>query len=103
MSSNSQILYQDVFKHPIKESFDIILLLNVIHHLKEPVRALRVAPIICKEKLIIEFPTLSDNKFNPTLSTPVTFNPNLPLIGVSLQAGFDQTFLFSRSAMNEFF
>jgi hypothetical protein len=54
---------------------------------------------ICTGKLIIEFPTLSDKVFNSTLSRPVTFDSSLPLIGVSLQTGHDQTFLFSQQAI----
>ena len=69
--AKSQILYENIFDTSInndsnnKESnngnFDIVLLLNVIHHLKEPIKALRMIAGICTEKLIIEFPTLSDS------------------------------------------
>jgi hypothetical protein len=71
----------------------------VIHHLKEPIKALRMIAGICTEKLIIEFPTLSDSKFNSTLSTPANFDSSLPIIGVSLQIEQDQTFLFSPQAI----
>ena len=107
--AKSQILYKNIFDTPFneepgneesgKEEFDIVLLLNVIHHLKEPIRALRLIAGLCTEKLIIEFPTLSDSKFNSTLPTPATIDPSLPIIGVSLQTGQDQTFLFSPQAI----
>ena len=97
--AKSQILYQNIFEQPLNETFDIVLLLNVIHHLKEPIKALRMLASICTGKLIIEFPTLSDKVFNSTLSRPVTFDSSLPLIGVSLQTDHDQTFLFSQQAI----
>jgi len=107
--AKSQILYENIFdtsinndsnnKESNNENFDIVLLLNVIHHLKEPIKALRMIASICTEKLIIEFPTLSDSKFNSTLSTPTSFDSSLPIIGVSLQTEQDQTFLFSPQAI----
>ncbi len=50
---------------------------------------------LCTEKLIIEFPTLADEKFNSTLTDPLKTKASRPLIGVSLQGEIDQTFLFS--------
>ncbi|MDG2174764.1 MAG: methyltransferase domain-containing protein [Gammaproteobacteria bacterium] len=107
--AKSQILYKNIFDSPLNEEpgndesgneeFDIVLLLNVIHHLKEPIKALRMIAGLCTEKLIIEFPTLSDSKFNSTLPAPTTFDAALPIIGVSLQTGQDQTFLFSPQAI----
>jgi 2-polyprenyl-3-methyl-5-hydroxy-6-metoxy-1,4-benzoquinol methylase len=106
--AKSQILYENIFDTPLNnepnkesndETFNIVLLLNVIHHLKEPIKALRMIASMCTEKLIIEFPTLSDSKFNSTLSTPTNFDSSLPIIGVSLQAEQDQTFLFSPQAI----
>ncbi|MGY8788961.1 MAG: class I SAM-dependent methyltransferase, partial [Pseudomonadales bacterium] len=107
--AKSQILYENIFDTSINNdsnnresnngNFDIVLLLNVIHHLKEPIKALRMIAGICTEKLIIEFPTLSDSKFNSTLSTPANFDSSLPIIGVSLQIEQDQTFLFSPQAI----
>lgn len=98
-NSNVQFLYTDVFNSPLDIKFDVVLLLNVIHHLKEPLRALRLCAELCTEKLIIEFPTLSDEVFALTLSESVAFDPSLPIIGVSLQKNFDQTFLFSEKAL----
>ena len=97
--AKSEILYKNIFDTPSNEEYDIVLLLNVIHHLKEPIKALRMIASMCTEKLIIEFPTLSDSKFNSTLSTPTNFDSSLPIIGVSLQAEQDQTFLFSPQAI----
>jgi 2-polyprenyl-3-methyl-5-hydroxy-6-metoxy-1,4-benzoquinol methylase len=99
LSSKCEFLYQDVIEFPLEEKFDVILLLNVIHHLKEPIHALRVVSRFCKEKLIIEFPTLEDSKFRATLPLGEKANTSLPLIGVSLLNREDQTFLFSEEAI----
>lgn len=98
-AARSEILYRDIFENPLPGTFDIVLLLNVLHHLKEPIRALRMIAQICTEKLIIELPTLSDRVFRSTLPPTATIDESLPLIGVSLQAGYDQTFLFSTQAL----
>lgn len=115
--NNSEILYQDVFEEPLEEKFDIVILLNVIHHLKEPIRALRMLSNMCTEKLIIEFPTLEDKKYNSSLSqlprwrrilgrllksnkiNTKVFDNRLPVIGVSSLTKSDQTFLFSEAAI----
>jgi len=97
--ARSKILYKNIFETPLTETYDVVLLLNVLHHLKEPVRALRMLAMICAEKLIIEFPTLSDSKFNSTLPTTLETDQSLPLIGVSLQGEIDQTFLFTPAAI----
>lgn len=97
--SNAEFLFRDIFNDPMNEQFDIVLFLNVIHHLAEPIKALRMAARSCKEKLIIEFPTLADEKFRSTMPDRTVIDPRLPLIGVSLLAAQDQTFLFSDEAV----
>lgn len=108
LGRRAQFLRRDLFSEPLAEVFDVVLLLNVIHHLKEPVRGLRLAAQYCREKLIIEFPTLADPKFHaslpakyrsPAYQGPAWMDPDLPLIGVSLLTGQDQTFLFSPTAI----
>ncbi len=44
----------------IDASYDIVLLLNVLHHVDDPVAALRNSAKIAKKYLIIEFPTSAD-------------------------------------------
>ena len=97
--SNIEILFQDIFSNPLKEKFDIVLLLNVLHHLKEPIKALRIVSEICTQKLIIEFSMLSDKKFMLTVADQQEIDPFVPLIGVGLFSTQDQTFLFSREAI----
>ncbi|MCC6409993.1 MAG: methyltransferase domain-containing protein, partial [Planctomycetes bacterium] len=82
-----------------RDSFDDVLLLNVLHHLKEPVAALRTLARAAKRRLVVEFPTPADPKFAkgllPGVAAALT---RLPLIGVSSLAENDQTFLFSKAA-----
>lgn len=92
----------DIELHPLSESFDYVLLLNVIHHLKNPIRALHHLAEITNEKLFIEFPTISDPKFCKNTFIPFAkFLNRLPLIGVSSLSdrATDQTFLFSPPAL----
>lgn len=97
--SKSVFLFQDIFSEPLNETFEIVLFLNVIHHLHEPVKALRVLAAICTEQLVIEFPTLADKKFRATLPNEEEIDSSLPLIGVSSLPQEGQTFLFSKAAI----
>jgi SAM-dependent methyltransferase len=100
LGSDVRILKQDIFAEGAEEEYDVVLLLNVLHHLPEPIKALRTLGRLCREKLIIEFPTLLDPKYGGTLGEvlPEEVN-NLPLIGVSLPAECDQYFLFTEAAI----
>jgi len=99
LGSRCEFYFQDIFTNPVKEKFDIVLFLNVIHHLHEPMAALRIASNLTREKMIFEFPTLSDEKFLATLPAGTSIDPRLPLIGVSLIAEQGQTFLFNEEAV----
>jgi len=101
--SNCEFYYQDIFKTPVQGKFDIVLFLNVIHHLREPMTALRIAAALAREKMIFEFPTLSDKKFLASLPEGASIDPSLPLIGVSLLGEQGQTFLFSEDAVRRIF
>ena len=45
--------------------YDLVLMLNVLHHLREPLRALRQAAALTTGRLAIEFPTFADRTFLP--------------------------------------
>lgn len=98
--SRVDFLQRDIILDPLDERFDYVLLLNVIHHLKEPFRAVRQLASITGERLIIEFPTLADRRFRKTsnIRFPFLFN-RLPLVGVSSLTEVDQTFVFTPSAI----
>lgn len=91
--------FRDLLTAPAeREPFDNVLMLNVIHHLRDPLVALKRAASLARRILVLEYPTLADPKFRATIGGGHV-DPELPLIGVSLLAGQDQTFLFSDAAL----
>ncbi|PYK31783.1 MAG: hypothetical protein DME57_02460 [Verrucomicrobia bacterium] len=106
VGSEVEFLQRDILKEPLDEQFDYVCLLNVIHHLDEPIRAIHQLAAIAREFLIIEFPTFEDSKFRKTtrIRFPKRYN-RLPLIGVSSKkatsqkADGGQTFVFSPDAI----
>ncbi|HEU5433210.1 MAG TPA: methyltransferase domain-containing protein [Thermomicrobiales bacterium] len=99
--STVEFIRRDIVAELIDEAFDYVLLLNVIHHLKEPFRAIRHLASIARERLVIEFPTLSDPKFGKSVSiaSPEILD-RLPLVGASsMEPGVRQTFVFSPAAI----
>lgn len=99
--SQVEFIQQDIVSDPIDERFDLILLLNVIHHLAEPFRVMRQLASVTNERLVIEFPTFADSKFRKSvrLRLPPFLYNRLPLVGVSSMARADQTFVFTPSAI----
>ncbi len=99
--STVEFMLRDIVRDPIEECFDFVLLLNVIHHLKEPFRVIRQLASITKERLVIEFPTLVDARFGASLDAALPGDcDELPLVGVSsMRRGVGQTFVFSPSAI----
>lgn len=98
--SRVEFVNADITKQPPPDQFDYVLLLNVIHHLREPVRAIRQLALVARESLVIEFPTLEDSKFRATTRVPFLFLLNhLPFIGVSSIRISDQTFVFTKKAI----
>jgi 2-polyprenyl-3-methyl-5-hydroxy-6-metoxy-1,4-benzoquinol methylase len=106
VGSQVEFLQRDILRQPLDEQFDYVCLLNVVHHLDEPIRAIHQLAALARETLIIEFPTIEDVKFRKTagIRFPKRYN-RLPLIGVSSRKGTSkkpdggQTFVFTPSAM----
>jgi len=91
---------RDILITPIVDHFDYVLLLNVIHHLREPIRVMKELASVAQECLVLEFPTLADPKFRRTLHrSPSVKNDRLPLIGVSSIPAAGQTFVFTPAAI----
>lgn len=101
LSSQVEFRRADILSDGVSEQFDCVLLLNVIHHLSEPMRALRQVAALTRERLVLEFPTFHDEKFRRNVGVwfPWLYN-RLPLIGVSsLEKDTDQTFVFTPTAI----
>lgn len=93
----------DVFDGTFNDMHDTVLMLNVLHHLRDPISALKRAAKLCRKNLILEFPTLADSKFSATFDGARTYDDAMPLIGVSSLPGQDQTYLFSPEAIRRIY
>jgi 2-polyprenyl-3-methyl-5-hydroxy-6-metoxy-1,4-benzoquinol methylase len=106
IGSRVEFLQRDILQHPLDEKFNYVCLLNVLHHLDEPIRAIHLLAPLAREMLVIEFPTIEDAKFRKTtrIRFPKHYN-RLPLIGVNSKKGTSkkidggQTFVFTPSAL----
>jgi 2-polyprenyl-3-methyl-5-hydroxy-6-metoxy-1,4-benzoquinol methylase len=98
LGSTAEFVQRDIVQQPISRSYDLILLLNVVHHLGDPIAVLRNLAAHTS-RLIVEFPTLEDPHFLNTIpSRRLASDLNdLPLIGVSSQR-MNQTFVFTKPA-----
>lgn len=94
----AEFLHGQLLARTSRRQFDHVLLLNVIHHLDNPIEALRQCALLTKRQLVIEFPTLDDPIFAgvpPELAEAVN---RLALMGVSTRSA-DQRFLFTQTAL----
>ena len=69
----------------VPEPFDVVLLLNVIHHIAEPFGFMRKVAELAKETVIVEFPLPSDKRFSEQSGIRRFFRRSynkLPFIGV---------------------
>lgn len=100
-NSKVKFLKKDFVKDIIPYKYDLVLALNILHHLPYPFYALKQLSDLTIELLILEFPDLTDPKyrcdFNLTLS-----EDKQPLIAVGDLAHRDQHFLFSREAIQQY-
>jgi len=83
------------------ESFDVVLALNVIHHVPDPFAFLDRAAHLTSSHLVLEYPGLDDPKFRTTVPGLPTASEDLPLIGVSLPKA-DQTYVFTPSSFERY-
>ena len=98
--SNVEFLLRDINAEPLDEEFDYVCLLNVIHHVQEPIRLLRRSAALTRERLIIEFPTFDDPRFKKETRTCFASLWNrFPLIGVNPLPPPGETFVFSPLAL----
>jgi 2-polyprenyl-3-methyl-5-hydroxy-6-metoxy-1,4-benzoquinol methylase len=82
------------------ETYERVLLLNVLHYLPDPVAALEAVSRLVERDLVLEFPTLDDPRFRTTIAdADLSDSMELPLIGVST-AAVDQTYVFTEAAID---
>ena len=84
-------------------TFDVVLALNVVHHVPNPFAFLDQAASLTRSHLVLEYPGLVDEKYQRTLADgPVDLDDSLPLLGVSTRAE-DQTFVFTPAGLERYF
>jgi 2-polyprenyl-3-methyl-5-hydroxy-6-metoxy-1,4-benzoquinol methylase len=106
LGSDIELRNQDFQEVVRKENFDFVLFLNVIHHLDDPIQALRQIGACVQRRLVMEFPTFSDRKFrrrNRSMLGAIPWLLNrLPLIGVGATQKAPK-FVFSPKAIERLF
>lgn len=93
--------------HLPDEKFDVVLLLNVLHHLVDPVRSMRQLAGVAREKLIIEFPPVgppfiyryTQSRLRAQILARLV--RSLPLVGIGSEPY--STFYFSPKAFENLF
>lgn len=81
-------------------SFDVVLALNVIHHVFDPFAFLDRAAHLTSSHLVLEYPGVNDPKFRRTVEEPSPAS-SLPFIGVS-KPSEDQTYVFSPASFERY-
>jgi len=100
LESRADFEHRDVLTEPADEQFDLVLALNVIHHVTDPFAAIKALAAVTKWRLALEFPTFDDPKYRQAhqLETPEVYNQQ-PLVGM---AGKRRTKLVFAPAAIEF-
>lgn len=99
LDSEVEFVQRDLLASEPEEQFDVVLALNLIHHLLEPITALQRLAALSRDRLVLEFPTFADPKFRRSAGIRMwRLYDRRPLIGVSSKK-VDQTFVFTRGAI----
>ena len=80
---NIEIIKGDFLEYEFNQKFDVVLLLNVLHHLISPVNSLKKISKYTNELAVIEFPTILDKHTGLSIIREKFFKlffHNLPLI-----------------------
>lgn len=86
----------------LRQDFDIVLALNVLHHLQNPIDTIHRLASVARQVLILEYATPLDGKFLKHIDwspDEVAAFVDAPIIGVSSLRECDQTFLFTDNAL----
>lgn len=87
----------DFFKYNSTETYDDVLILNVIHHVSDFRRMIQKATGMARERIIIEYPTIKDERYQ-SLSEVDFGISQYPVVGVSSES-VQQTFVFTAVAI----
>ena len=83
-------------------SFDVVMALNVIHHVNDPFAFVDRAAHLTRSHLVLEYPGLGDRKFGATVAGQEVPGDDLPLIAVSLPAEQDQTYVYTPASFERY-
>lgn len=86
----------------IRETYDVVLFLNVLHHILSPVEALRIIGSVARELAVIEFSTILDDHSRLSVFQKLlikTFFPTLPLAFIGTER-YHKIWYFSRQALH---
>jgi SAM-dependent methyltransferase len=64
-----EVRHGEVPGHVVSEQYDVVLCLNVLHHMNDPIHSMIEMSRLCRETMIVEFPTPSDRIFTYQLTS----------------------------------
>jgi SAM-dependent methyltransferase len=99
--SRVELELRDVLQDPPGEPFDLVLALNVIHHLSDPFAAIERLASMTAWRLALEFPTFDSPKYRRNHALPPDWKwQDQPLVGVmNARSAKAQKFVFSPAAI----
>jgi SAM-dependent methyltransferase len=98
LTSSIEFRNDDFLNTQIDDGFDDVVLLNVIHHVSDVRNFLLKAAALAKQRLVVEYPTFHDPKFQSLGGCLPEGLSHLPIMGVS-GSKVDQTFVFTSVAI----
>jgi len=83
LESRADFELRNVLSERADEQFDLVLALNVIHHVRDPFAAIKALAALTRWRLALEFPTFDDPKYRHAhgLEAPELYNRQ-PLVGM---------------------
>lgn len=105
LGSDAEFTYHDIERQPFTESFDYVLCLNVLHHVKDPLSLLDNLIKITRERLALEVATLGSHDGRRLRLSVLSryFLNRLPIIYIPASSGLakrqDKSFYFTAGAI----
>jgi 2-polyprenyl-3-methyl-5-hydroxy-6-metoxy-1,4-benzoquinol methylase len=99
LGSRAEFLQSELPQVALQEQFDLVICLNVIHHVVTPVAALQALSELARERLVLEFPTFADRTFRARAGIRFwRLYERKPVIGVS-PPDSGKKYVFTREAI----